>query len=95
MKYPTSDGHEFAREKDAREWQSAIDYNTYLKSLEQPYGLGQYRLELKSVTEAIILRKYLVYYLGFDVKQAEKIPIRMDEDSLVLIDRIEKVVEVL
>lgn len=95
MKYPTSDGHEFAREKDAREWQSAIDYNTYLKSLEQPYGIGQYKLEIKSFTEAITLRKYLAYYLDFDVEQIEKIPINIKGDSMIVfVDRVERIIEV-
>ena len=46
-KYPTSDGHEFVKEKDAIEWQSALDYNASLATLEEPYGIGQFKLTLK------------------------------------------------
>lgn len=96
-KYPTSDGHEFIREKDAMEWQAALDYKETLEPNEVPYGLGQYKLTLTHLTEAITLRKYLAYYLGFPVEQIEKIPIKVDEGSntVVLVDRQTKEVEVL
>ncbi len=95
-KYPTSDGHEFIREKDAMEWQAALDYNTTLATLEEPYGIGQFKLTLKHLTEAITLRKYLTYYLGFDIEQVEKIPLNIGEgDTVVLVDRSTKEVEVI
>lgn len=95
-KYPTSDGHEFIREKDAMEWQAALDYNATLATLEEPYGIGQFKLTLKHLTEAITLRKYLTYYLGFDIEQAEKIPLNIGEgDTVVLVDRSTKEVEVI
>ena len=95
-KYPTSDGHEFIREKDAMEWQSALDYNATLATLEEPYGIGQFKLTLKHLTEAITLRKYLTYYLGFDIEQVEKIPLNIGEgDTVVLVDRSTKEVEVI
>ena len=95
-KYPTSDGHEFVREKDAMEWQSALDYKERLACLEEPYGIGQFKLTLKHLTEIITLRKYLTYYLRFDIEQVEKIPIKLEQgDIVVLIDRSTKEVEVL
>lgn len=95
-KYPTSDGHEFVREKDAMEWQAALDYKATLEPIEEPYGLGQYKLILTHLTEVITLRKYLTYYLGFPVEQIEKIPIKVGEgDTVVLVDRQAKEVEVL
>ena len=95
-KYPTSDGHEFVREKDAMEWQAALDYNATLATLEEPYGIGQFKLTLKHLTEAITLRKYLTYYLGFNIEQVEKIPLNIGEgDTVVLVDRSTKEVEVL
>lgn len=95
-KYPTSDGHEFVREKDAIEWQSALDYKKRLACLEEPYGIGQFKLTLKNLTEVITLRKYLTYYLEFDIEQVEKIPINIGEgDTVVLVDRSTKEVEVI
>lgn len=95
-KYPTSDGHEFIREKDAMEWQAALDYNATLATLEEPYGIGQFKLTLKHLTEAITLRKYLTYYLGFDIEQVEKISLNIGEgDTVVLVDRSTKEVEVI
>lgn len=95
-KYPTSDGHEFVREKDAREWQSALDYNKILKPIEERYGVGQFKLRLKHLTEIITLRKYLTYYLDFDIEEVEKIPIDIGEsDIVVLVDRSAKEVEIL
>lgn len=95
-KYPTSDGHEFVREKDAMEWQAALDYNATLATLEEPYGIGQFKLTLKHLTEAITLRKYLTYYLGFNIEQVEKIPLNIGEgDIVVLVDRSTKEVEVI
>jgi hypothetical protein len=95
-KYPTSDGHEFVKEKDAIEWQSAIDYNDKLRPVAEDYGLGQIKLKISTLTEAIILRKYLTFYLGFDIEQVEKIPINIDEGSIVvLFDRSTKEVEVI
>lgn len=95
-KYPTSDGHEFVREKDAMEWQAALDYKEALEPIEVPYGLGQYKLTLTNLTETITLRKYLAYYLGFPVEQVEKVPIKVDEGNIVvLVDRQTKEVEVL
>lgn len=95
-KYPTSDGHEFIREKDAMEWQAALDYKERLACLEEPYGIGQFKLTLKHLTDAVTLRKYLVYYLGFDIEQVDKIPLNIGEgDIVVLVDRSTKEVEVL
>ena len=95
-KYPTSDGHEFIREKDAMEWQAALDYKERLACLEEPYGIGQFKLTLKHLTDAVTLRKYLVYYLGFDIEQVDKIPLNIGEGNIVvLVDRSTKEVEVL
>ena len=95
-KYPTSDGHEFIRERDAMEWQAALDYKERLACLEEPYGIGQFKLTLKHLTDAVTLRKYLVYYLGFDIEQVDKIPLNIGEgDIVVLVDRSTKEVEVL
>lgn len=95
-KYPTSDGHEFVREKDAMEWQAALDYKERLACLEEPYGIGQFKLTLKNLTEAVTLRKYLAYYLGFDIEQVDKIPMKIGEgDTVVLVDRSTKEVEVI
>lgn len=94
-KYPTSDGHKFTRIKDAREWQAALDYNKILKPIEEHYGIGQIKLNLKHFTEIITLRKYLAYYLDFDIEEVEKIPIDIDGGISVLIDRSAREVEVL
>lgn len=94
MRYRTSDGRVFKQRELATEWQSILDYNAMLKPQEIHCGRGVVKLQPNSLTEILTLRKYLAYYLDFDIEEVEKVPMRDAEGVEITIDRNKKEVKV-